>query len=106
MCFRETSSGCLLQAKACWPPSIGFAPRANLPSPLRSGTLSPLIVESGNAHLFEAMAKLHARYPQWRLGQLVCNAAGWADIDVWDIEDGQLLAAIHAHLKPDSHENT
>ena len=30
-------------------------------------------------------------YPDWRLGRLVANVAGWADQEIWDIEDEQLL---------------
>ncbi len=48
--------------------------------------------------LFAALAELSRRYPHWRVGQLVANAAGWADAEVWDAEDGQLLAAIRLHL--------
>jgi len=44
--------------------------------------------------LFRALEVLGQAYPHWRLGQLVCNVAGWADVDVWDVEDGQLLEAI------------
>jgi hypothetical protein len=50
------------------------------------------------AEAFEALAELARRYPHWRIGQLVANVAGWADVDVWDAEDGQLLAAARAHL--------
>jgi hypothetical protein len=48
--------------------------------------------------LFDAIAELSRHYPDWRLGQLVSNVAGWADVDLWDIEDEQLLAAARAHL--------
>jgi hypothetical protein len=44
--------------------------------------------------LLRAVADLWEQHPQWRLGQLVSNAAGWADVDVWDVEDQQLLEAI------------
>ena len=50
------------------------------------------------SELIEALAELSRRYPEWRLGQLVANVAGWADVDVWDVEDRQLLDAAHAHL--------
>jgi hypothetical protein len=50
------------------------------------------------AELLVAIADLSARYPQWRIGQLVANIAGWADQDVWDVEDKQLLEAARAHL--------
>ena len=29
---------------------------------------------------------------------MVANVAGWADAEVWDAEDAQLLAAVRAHL--------
>ena len=48
--------------------------------------------------LFEAIVELRRRYPEWRLGQLIANVAGWADQNVWDIEDKQLLAAAEEHL--------
>jgi hypothetical protein len=44
--------------------------------------------------LLQAVRSLWERHPQWRLGQLICNAAGWADVDVWDAEDTQLLDAM------------
>jgi hypothetical protein len=49
--------------------------------------------------LLRAITELCERYPDWRLGQLVSNVAGWADVDVWDVEDEQLLAAAAAHLE-------
>lgn len=50
------------------------------------------------AELLRALAELGHRYPNWRFGQLVSNVAGWADVDVWDVEDAQLLAAARMHL--------
>jgi hypothetical protein len=44
--------------------------------------------------LFRAVGALWEQHPQWRLGQLIGNVAGWADGDVWDVEDEQLLEAI------------
>ncbi|MBI1914002.1 MAG: hypothetical protein HYS12_04600 [Planctomycetes bacterium] len=49
--------------------------------------------------LLQAIAELCDRYPNWRLGQLVSNVAGWADVDVWDVEDEQMLAAATVHLQ-------
>jgi hypothetical protein len=49
--------------------------------------------------LLEALAELCRRYPHWRLGQLVANVAGWADQEIWDVEDEQLLAAARSHLQ-------
>ena len=51
------------------------------------------------ADLLETITELCRRYPHWRLGQLVANVAGWADQDVWDVEDEQLLAAAQVHLQ-------
>jgi hypothetical protein len=50
------------------------------------------------AELLAAIADLCQRYPQWRLGQLIANVAGWADEEIWDIEDKQLLQAARLHL--------
>ncbi len=49
--------------------------------------------------LLEVLAELRHRYPEWRLGQLLANVAGWADRDVWDIEDDVLLSAAQSHLQ-------
>ena len=51
------------------------------------------------ADLLAAIAELSRRYPAWRFGQLVANVAGWADREIWDVEDHQLLAATQAHLQ-------
>lgn len=42
--------------------------------------------------------ELSERYPHWRLGQLLSNIAGWADVNLWDVEDDQLFAAAKTHL--------
>ena len=49
--------------------------------------------------LLAALGELCQRYPDWRLGQLVANVAGWADQDVWDVEDEQLLEGTRLHLQ-------
>jgi hypothetical protein len=49
--------------------------------------------------LLAAIADLCRRYPDWRLGQLVANVAGWADQEIWDVEDEQLLGAARSHLQ-------
>jgi hypothetical protein len=51
------------------------------------------------ADLLAAFAELSERYPNWRLGQLVANVAGWADQEIWDVEDEQLLEAARLHLQ-------
>jgi hypothetical protein len=42
------------------------------------------------------------RYPEWRLGQMICNVSSWAGsttaVPVWDLEDDQLLETIQRHL--------
>jgi hypothetical protein len=49
--------------------------------------------------LLATIAELSEKYPDWRLGQLMANAAGWADQEIWDIEDEQLLEAARVHLQ-------
>jgi hypothetical protein len=55
--------------------------------------------EKSRAVLLAAFGELERRYPHWRFGQLVSNVAGWADVDLWDIDDELLLAAATAHLE-------
>ena len=50
------------------------------------------------ADLLMAIEQLCEKYPHWRLGQLVANVAGWADQEIWDVEDQQMLAAARLHL--------
>jgi len=49
--------------------------------------------------LLAAIVQLGERYPNWRLGQLVANVAGWANQEIWDVEDEQLLDAARQHLE-------
>jgi hypothetical protein len=51
------------------------------------------------ADLLAAVAQLWERYPHWRLGQLIANLAGWADQEIWDVQDSQLVAAARSHLE-------
>jgi hypothetical protein len=67
--------------------------------PDTTGRGDTAMTDSTQAEAFEALAELARRYPHWRLGQLVANVAGWADADVWDAEDEQLLAAARTHLE-------
>ena len=60
------------------------------------------MTDQQNAELLQAISELRQRYPQWRFGQLIANVAGWADQDVWDVEDEQLLAAAREHLQSQS----
>jgi hypothetical protein len=52
-----------------------------------------------DTELLDTLAELRRRYPDWRLGQLVANVAGWADQNVWDIEDDLLLTTAEKHLQ-------
>jgi hypothetical protein len=54
---------------------------------------------SNRIELIQNIAELCERYPHWRLGQLLFNVAGWADVNIWDVEDHQLLAAAKEHLE-------
>jgi hypothetical protein len=51
------------------------------------------------ADLLAAIGALCERYPNWRFGQLIANVAGWADQEIWDVEDEQLLDAARQHLE-------
>lgn len=51
------------------------------------------------ADLLAAIAVLCERYPNWRFGQLIANVAGWADQEIWDVEDEQFLEAARQHLE-------
>lgn len=50
------------------------------------------------SELIAALSELARRYPHWRLGQLVGNIAGWADQELWELQDEEFLAAARAHL--------
>jgi hypothetical protein len=57
------------------------------------------MISRNRVELLAAIAELCQRYPDWRLGQLVANVAGWADQEIWDVEDEQLLEAARHHLE-------
>lgn len=57
------------------------------------------MTSSNQNELLNAIAKLCEKYPHWRMGQLISDLAGWADVNLWDVEDEQLLAAAKAHLE-------
>ncbi len=52
--------------------------------------------------LLATIAELCQRYPDWRVGQLVANVAGWADQEIWDVKDEQLLEAALALAAADA----
>ena len=56
------------------------------------------MTDSDRTELFAALAELAGRYPNWRVGQLVANVAGWTDTEVWEAEDDELLFAATVHL--------
>ncbi len=67
--------------------------------------------EQTRPELLAALAELRRTRPEWRLGQLVANlavTAGRLDSGgVWDLEDGEALAAAktlieqHAEVEPE-----
>lgn len=51
--------------------------------------------------VLQEIERLWQAHPDWRLGQLVCNLAAWADPSqniVWDVEDEILVAEAQRHL--------
>ena len=54
--------------------------------------------DTEKTELFAALAALAHLHPHWRVGQLISNVAGWADVDIWNVEDHQLLSASREHL--------
>src|SRR5438094_242138 len=46
--------------------------------------------------------ELWRQYPDWRLGQLLCNVAAWADPTpeaTWVVEDDEVVEQIERHLQ-------
>jgi hypothetical protein len=54
------------------------------------------------SELFAALQELSRRHPEWRFGQLVANVAGWADEEIWDVEDQRMLDAVTAQLRAEA----
>jgi hypothetical protein len=56
--------------------------------------------------LIAALSELRALFPDWRMGQLVANVAlaagGTEPGSIWDVEDGQLLAAARGLIERNS----
>ena len=63
-----------------------------------------MTTEETRAELLEALAELGREHPNWRLGQMLSHlarAAGRLDAGgVWDLEDGEALAAARNLLRP------
>jgi hypothetical protein len=55
--------------------------------------------------LLQAIAEMWDLHPEWRLGQMIQNVAGWArqptePIDpTWDVEDEEFLTTMRAHIE-------
>jgi hypothetical protein len=61
---------------------------------MRDPNRIPLVLQE-----IERLWRLH---PDWRLGQVICNLAAWADPTqniVWDVEDDVLMAEAQRHLE-------
>ena len=54
---------------------------------------------SHRSELLAILDQLSRTYPDWRLGQLIANLSDWADKDIWNVEDEQLLEAARDHLQ-------
>ncbi len=52
--------------------------------------------------LLRALGELSAAFPDWRFGQMIANLAvvarGATTESIWDVEDDELIAAIHRQL--------
>jgi hypothetical protein len=50
----------------------------------------------------QALSELSVEFPEWRFGQMIANLAvvarGATGEAIWDVEDEELLAAIHRQL--------
>ncbi len=53
--------------------------------------------------LLRALGELSAAFPEWRFGQMIANLAvvarGATTESIWDVEDDELLAAVHRQLE-------
>jgi hypothetical protein len=53
--------------------------------------------------LLRALGEMSATFPDLRFGQMIANLAvvarGATTESIWDVEDDELLAAIHRHLE-------
>jgi uncharacterized protein YihD (DUF1040 family) len=59
--------------------------------------------------VLQEIERLWQAHPDWRLGQLVCNLAAWADPMqniVWDVEDEVLVAEAQRHLEQNAEDAT
>lgn len=61
------------------------------------------MIDSIRHDVLRALEELSAEFPAWRFGQMIANLAvvarGATTEAIWDIEDDELLAAIHSQLE-------
>ncbi len=61
------------------------------------------MTDSVRHDVLQALGELSAKFPEWRLGQKIANLAvvarGATTEAIWDVEDEELLAAIHSQLE-------
>jgi hypothetical protein len=62
-----------------------------------------------DSELFSMVKEIRSLYPDWRLGQMVCNVAVWAHepdkSSVGDIEDGEFIRAARGHIEKRKSDN-
>jgi hypothetical protein len=60
-------------------------------------------MKNSDDELLEVLRELRQTYPDWRIGQLVCNVALWArgaEVSaVWDVEDSEFIETARKHLQ-------
>lgn len=49
--------------------------------------------------VLDILARMADKYPHWRMGQLIANLAGWAEREIWEMEDQELIDAARGHLE-------
>jgi hypothetical protein len=64
-------------------------------------------MNANRQQLLNALTEMSELYPEWRLGQMLCNISWWAKAPadaqasaevMWDIEDDELLATVKDHV--------
>ena len=60
-------------------------------------------MKNSNDEVLEVLGELRTRYPDWRLGQLVCNVTVWSKGTdknaIWDLEDSEFVVTARKHLQ-------
>ncbi len=61
------------------------------------------MTDSVRHDVLQALGELSTEFSEWRLGQMIANLAviarGASTEAIWDVEDEELLAAIHSQLE-------